>query len=232
MSETSVRIRTVPAPAALLGVAAAWAGLAAGAGHVSHEDVLGSGHTPGVTSLVVLLGGWQLMVVAMMVPPEIAAATGAPSRFAGRGSAVPTALVATMCAVWTGFVIVALAGDAVVHRLVHSWPGLAGLIAPVVLVGAGMFQRSGLRDRLLVRARVPSRPHWPHALCCLGSCWALMLVMFAMGMGSLRWMAALTAVMTVERAAGPGLERLWGQLVGWVLISAGALVAIQPGLLG
>jgi len=44
-------------------------------------------------------------------------------------------------------------------------------------------------------------------------------------------MAALTAVMTVERAAGPGLERLSGQLVGWVLISAGALVAIQPVLL-
>ena len=44
--------------------------------------------------------------------------------------------------------------------------------------------------------------------------------------------AALTAVMTVERAANPRTERLTAPLAGWVLIAAGALVAIRPGLIG
>jgi predicted metal-binding membrane protein len=59
-----------------------------------------------------------------------------------------------------------------------------------------------------------------------------MLVVFAIGVGNLLWMGALTAVMTAERAARPGLERLAGKLLGWALIGAGALVAIQPGLIG
>jgi predicted metal-binding membrane protein len=232
MCASSTRTRTVPAAAALLGVAAAWAAIVAGAGHVSHDEVLGSGHMPDPAALVALLGGWQVMVVAMMLPPEIAAAGGAVGRSARWGWAVPSALVAAMGAVWTGFAIMALTGDAVLHRLVHSWPWLAGLIAPLVFAGAGVFQHSALRKRLLERARDPSRPPWRHALCCLGSCWALMLVMFAIGMGNLLWMGALTAVMTVERAARPGPERLAGTLLGWALIGAGALVAIQPGLIG
>lgn len=231
MCPSSTCIRTVPAAVVLLGVAAAWAAIVAGAGQTSHDEVLGSGHLPDPAALVALLCGWQIMVVAMMLPPEIAAAGGTMGRSGRRGWAVPSALVATMVAVWTGFAIMALTGDAVLHRLVHSWPSLAGLIAPLVLVGAGVFQRSALRKRLLDRARDPSRSPWRHALCCLGSCWALMLVMFALGMGNLLWMGALTAVMTVERAAGPGLERLAGTLSGWALIGAGALVAIQPGLI-
>lgn len=232
MCASSARIRTVPAAVVLLGVAAAWAAIVAGAAHMSHDEVLGSGHLPDTAALVTLLCGWQVMVVAMMLPPEIAAAGDTMGRCARRGWAVPIALVATMGAVWTGFAIMALTGDAVLHRLVHSWPGLAGLITPLVLAGAGVFQRSALRRRLLDRARDPSRSPWRHALCCLGSCWALMLVMFAIGMGSLLWMGALTAVMTVERAAGPGPARLAGTLSGWALIGACALAAIQPGLLG
>lgn len=232
MCASSTRIRTVPAAAVLLAVAAAWAAILAGAGHISHDEVLGSGHLPDPAALVALLCGWQVMVVAMMLPPEIAASWGAAGRPARRDWAVPSALVTTTGTVWTGFAITALTGDAVLHRLVHSWPWLAGLITPLVLAGAGVFQLSAPRKRLLEQARDPSRSPWRHALCCLGSCWALMLVMFAIGIGNLLWMGALTAVMTVERAPRPGPERLAGTLVGWALIGAGALVAIQPGLIG
>jgi len=229
MRASSARIGTA---VALLAAAAAWAALVAGAVHTSHDDVLGSGHTPDLAALVALLGGWQVMVVAMMLPPEIAAASGALGRSARRDWAASSALVATMGAVWTGFAIIALTGDAVLHRLVDSWPRLAGLIAPLVLAGAGVFQRSAIRKRLLAGARDPSRPPWRHAVCCLGSCWALMLVTLAIGIENLLWMGALTAVMTVERAARPGPERLAGPLLGWALIGAAALVAIQPGLIG
>lgn len=207
-------------------------GIVAGAGHMSHDEVLESGHLPDPAALVALLCGWQLMVVAMMMPPEIASAAGTVGRSARRGWMVPSALVAPIGAVWTGFAIMALTGDGVLHWLVHSRPWLAGLITPLVFAGAGVFQRSALRRRLLDRARDSSKSPWRHALCCLGSCWATMLVMFALGMGNLLWMGALTAVMTVERAAWPGPGRLAGTLSGWALIGAGALVAIHPGLIG
>jgi predicted metal-binding membrane protein len=36
-------------------------------------------------------------------------------------------------------------------------------------------------------------------LFCVGCCWALMLLMFALGMGNLGWMLLLGAVMAIER---------------------------------
>jgi predicted metal-binding membrane protein len=166
-----------------------------------------------------------------MLPPEIASPTAnvPHSRRPWWTEAAFTTL--TTCAVWTGFAIAALAGDAVVHQVAESRPQLAGLVAPAVLVGAGGFQLTALRRHLLVAASHSSASPWRRAICGLGSCWALMLVVFALGVGNLPAMAALTVVMTVERAANPQLEPLIGPLVGWVLITAGALVAVQPGLI-
>jgi predicted metal-binding membrane protein len=38
-----------------------------------------------------------------------------------------------------------------------------------------------------------------HGLFCLGCCWSLMRVMFAVGIGNLDWMLALGAVMAFEK---------------------------------
>ncbi len=46
-----------------------------------------------------------------------------------------------------------------------------------------------------------------HGLFCVGCCWALILLSFAVGLGSLVWMAELTALMVVERAV-PGGDRV------------------------
>ncbi|MET0832744.1 MAG: DUF2182 domain-containing protein, partial [Actinomycetota bacterium] len=45
---------------------------------------------------------------------------------------------------------------------------------------------------------------WGHGLWCLGCCWALMLVMFAVGVADLGWMAALTALMAYEKIGRHG----------------------------
>jgi predicted metal-binding membrane protein len=57
---------------------------------------------------------------------------------------------------------------------------------------------------------------------CVGCCWALMLLMFAVGTGNVGWMLALGAVMAIEknmpwgRKPGPplgvGLLR-WGEFI-------------------
>ena len=225
--------QAIPVAAALAAVAAvAWLALGAGVGHTTHDDVLGSGHAPDPAAIAALLGGWQVMVAAMMLPSEIASTTGDTS-YPRRSWWTEAALVAvTTSAVWTGFAIVALAADAVVHEVAESWPQLAGLVAPSVLVGAGVFQLSPLRRHMLAKARESRASPWRRAICVFGSCCALMLVVFALEVGNLLAMAALTTVMTVERAANPRMQRLTARLVGWALIPAGALVAIRPDLIG
>ena len=85
----------------------------------------------------------------------------------------------------------------------HGW-----LVGAVVLAGAGAFQFSALKYRCLDRCRTPFAfvdPHWrgvsarprrlalglSHGLFCVGCCWALMLLMFVVGMGNLGWMLVL-----------------------------------------
>jgi predicted metal-binding membrane protein len=63
-----------------------------------------------------------------------------------------------------------------------------------------------------------------HGLFCVGCCWSLMLVMFAVGMGSLAWMFGLGLLMAIEKNVA------WGRSVskplGIVLIAAGGSLAV------
>lgn len=63
-----------------------------------------------------------------------------------------------------------------------------------------------------------------HGLDCLASSWALMLLMFAVGVANIAWMAVLAAVMAYEALGRHG--RLAGQGFGVLLITLGALVAM------
>ena len=149
---------------------------------------------------------------------------------------------------WVAFAPVALAADAGLHVLVHSWPWLEaheGLILAGALVLAGAYQLSPLKDACLTACRSPESLLWQHyrrgvpaaarigalhGLWCVGCCWALMLVMFATGVGSLAWMAGLTAVMVVEKATRWGARLVVP--VGVALISGGLLLgalALLPG---
>jgi predicted metal-binding membrane protein len=225
--------QAIPVAVVLAAVAAAaWLVLGAGVGHTTHDDVLGSGQAPDPAAVAALLGGWTVMVAAMMLPPEIASmAAGRPC--SSRSWWTEAGFVAlTTCVAWTGFAILALTGDAVVHEVAESRPQLAGLVAPAVLVGAGAFQLSTPHRRLLAATDESRATPWRRAIWNVGSCGGLMLVVFALEVGNLLAMAALTAVMTVERAATPPMERLTAALVGRALIAAAALVAVRPGLIG
>ena len=120
-------------------------------------------------------------------------------------------------AVWTWFALMALAGDAALHWLADQTAFLRErpwLIGGAVLLLAGAFQFSALKERCLRQCRLPFNflqrhyrrgipAAWDlglrHGLFCLGCCWALMLTMFAVGVGNLAWMAGLTGVMVVEK---------------------------------
>lgn len=164
---------------------------------------------------------WMLMLGAMMLPttfPLLAMFR----RIAGArpDSAQLTALVvAGFLAVWFAFGIVAHGIDALLAGFAARSPWLAlhgWAVAAVALAGAGAFQFSALKYRCLEECHAPfgfvaSRWHGTapardafrlgidHGVFCVGCCWALMLVMFVVGVGSVGWMLALAAVMAAEK---------------------------------
>ena len=88
------------------------------------------------------------------------------------------------------------------------------LFSGALFVGAGLYQFSALKHACLTLCQRPFPfffANWTteprgvfrlglrQGLYCLGCCWAMMLVMFAVGAMNVVWMAALGIVMTVEK---------------------------------
>jgi predicted metal-binding membrane protein len=167
---------------------------------------------------------------------------------ANQANPLPARIVfhASYLLVWCAFALVALVGDSRIHWIVDNWAWLAdheALILGSTLVLAGVFQFSPLKEACLTFCRSPLgfvmrnyrqgaaggwRVGWRHGLYCLGCCWALMLVMFATGVGSLAWMLLLTAVMAAEKTSRWGKQLV--APVGISLITAGVAVSL-PALL-
>ena len=62
-----------------------------------------------------------------------------------------------------------------------------------------------------------------HGIFCVGCCWSLMLLMFAVGAGSVGWMLVLGTVMAIERNMPWG--RQLGKPLGALLLTSGVVIA-------
>ena len=213
---------------------------------IDHHYLLEESGLAWPVAALVFLGCWQVMIVAMMLPssmPMVQMMTYA-ARRQGRQLGILGAFLAGYAAVWTGFAVLAFTGDAGIHHLVDAWPWLAAhtfVIGTTTFALAGAFQFSPLKNRCLTACRSPLGfftryyregvgPAWRlglrHGLFCVGCCWALMLVMFGIGIGSLVWMGTLTGVMVVEKAL-PGGRRII-PAVGVVLLLLAVLWLMHP----
>jgi predicted metal-binding membrane protein len=65
-----------------------------------------------------------------------------------------------------------------------------------------------------------------HGIFCIGCCWALMLLMFAVGTGSIAWMLVLGGIMAVEKNATWG--RRLSMPLGVFLIGLGIILGLGP----
>jgi predicted metal-binding membrane protein len=188
---------------------------------------------------------WAVMMAAMMLPTAIpmVLAFAAMNRQRERGVAnVPVgAFTAGYLGAWALLSAGATAAQWGLQKgallspvTLAAGPVLGGLL----LIAAGIFQWTPWKDACLAKCRNPLGfllTHWRpgrlgalrlgsrYGLYCVGCCWLLMLLSFALGVMNLVWMAALTIFMLVEkitpagrpisRAAGVGLVA-WG---GWML---------------
>jgi predicted metal-binding membrane protein len=237
----------VPLPV-WVGIAAAWTvAIAAEAtgtsGAVHHDKLLEGG--PGIgLALLAFVPAWGVMIAAMMLPSSLplvrmyaAASVAAPDR-----SRSMAAFLAGYGLVWSAFGVLAFLFDAGVHASVNAWGWLdtnQWLIAPSTVMLAGAFQFTPLKDACLRACRHPAsflQRHYGrgpgaglnlglrHAVFCVGCCWALMLLMFAVGAGNLVWMAALTALMVHEKTQPSGGRTV--PVTGAVLLGMGSTLLL------
>jgi len=190
---------------------------------------------------------WLMMALAMMLPgatPMLRAYHGR-TQEAGRTSALSTGLVAAgYLSVWAGYAVVATLVQWGLTRV----GALDQMMAPAhmsltacVLLLAGIYQFTPAKRACLERCWYPRwhflnlkgadgsrtadfREGIAQGLACLGCCWAVMTVMFAVGLMNVVWIALLGVLMALEKTfpsawAAPVIGAV---LLGW----GGALTAL------
>jgi predicted metal-binding membrane protein len=230
----------------------AWAALAIGdttpfgqrIDHAQLHDLRAAPTAALLSAAAVFVTGWLLMSVAMMLPtslPLVLLFAKITSHREHQPRLVALLLVGYL-SVWTAFGAGAYASDYGVHNLVETWPWLHANVWPLVavpLLVAGVYQFTPLKYACLDKCRSPYSfvvGHWRgrspaqealglglrHGIYCVGCCWSLMLLMFAVGLGSLVWMLVLAIVMGIEKNLSWG--RRMAQPAGAVLLAAGATI--------
>jgi len=205
-----------------------------------------------IVPAILYVAGWLLMITAMMLPTTLPLLDMFRRVAEGRANrdALVVLVVAGYLAAWTAFGIAAHLADALAHRAAaeSAWLTLNGWIFGVALLaGAGLFQFSALKYRCLDKCRTPMsflQQHWQgrndrrnalllglrHGAFCVGCCWALMLLMFAVGTGSVGWMLGLGVVMAAEKNL-PWGRRLSAPLGLGLLAAAAAVLLLNLGAL-
>jgi len=195
---------------------------------------------------LLFIGSWTVMTMAMMLPtsvPLIATfqtiAGPRPDR-----SLLIALVVLGYLAIWVAVGLVCYAGGLLLPQLVARSAWLqdresAG--AGLLLITAGVYQFTPLKYRCLDKCRSPLGfvlGYWRgeherrnafrlglhHGIFCVGCCWALMLLMFAVGVGNVVWMLLLGAVMAVEKNVSWG-RRLSAPLGALLTIGGLAMLA-------
>jgi predicted metal-binding membrane protein len=151
----------------------------------------------------------------------------------------PFVLAAGYTVVWFVFAVVAAIAQFALTRatLIDAVATSTDrFLAAAIFMGAGLYQFSALKHACLSRCQQPFPfffANWTtksagvfrlglrQGLFCLGCCWGMMLVMFAVGVMNVAWMAGLAIVMTIEKML-PG--RTFTIAIGIALILTGTVV--------
>ena len=215
---------TLRTPALLLAAAGiAWV--------VTFERMRGMDDGPGTDlgGLGWYVGIWMTMTAAMMLPtvlPHVA-------WLARRAPALLFAL--GYLALWTAYGLAAYG----LYRLVTAfdtgwlaWDDAGPYMAGGVIVAAGLYELTPLKRRSLRRCRRlrddagALRSGLEHGVDCVGCSGGLMLVLFAVGVMSLFWMAVVAGVIFAEKVLPHGVRLTRAVALGLVVL--GLWVAMAP----
>ncbi len=173
----------------------------------------------------VFLVGWIFMLFAMVIPA--AAPFVAQFRLRSNRKDALAASLFGYLAIWTMFGLAAYFSDLGIHRLTESsfLQGHTSVFGSSALVLAAGYQFTSTKNQFLNDCCYPSdfiQSRWTgragrlsalrlgfgYGKSSVGSCWAIMLLMFALGLGSVVWMVAFTLVMAAESLPEWGPRRI------------------------
>jgi predicted metal-binding membrane protein len=177
---------------------------------------------------------WSIMMVAMMIP----SAAPVIVRIASGAQGFSTAALFTVgyLIVWTIFSAVATttqwAFDSA-HVMSDAMAIRSEAIAGLIVVAAGLYQLSPLKRNCLRRCcssknllgddqqrslSAALQAGLSYGASCLGCCWALMCLLFVVGVMNIFWIAAITVLVLAEKTLPWGLRlaRIAAiGLIGW-----------------
>ena len=179
------------------------------------------------TTLLPLFLMWSEMMVAMMVPsaaPMILtfALVQRKRRELARPFVPTTIFLLGYFAVWTGFSALAAIAHWGLHARALLSPMMVNtspLLGGILLVGAGIFQWTPLKNACLTHCRSPLSflmTDWregkygafamglKHGAYCTGCCWILMALLFVAGVMNLWWIAVIAVFVLLEKVAPRG----------------------------
>jgi predicted metal-binding membrane protein len=199
--------------------------------------------------LALLWAMWAVMMIGMMLPsatPMLLTYGFVARRSAGDASAASRqiyALAGGYLAVWTLFSL----GATALQRLLATLLVVSSMmevtsprVGAALLLVAGIYQLTPLKLACLRSCQSPFgflMSHWrtgtagayrmgfEHGMLCVGCCWALMLLLFAGGVMNLAVIAALTALVAVEKLTPFGTQG--ARIAGVLLIGAGLWMLVR-----
>jgi predicted metal-binding membrane protein len=193
------------------------------------------------------IGVWVVMMAAMMFP-SVAPTVALYSRMTkSRSPVLPLLFTSGYLLTWAGVgalaFAVAVAGGHVTGDVL-AWDRAGRWVAGGTLIVAAVYELTPLKNVCLGKCRSPLgfllgswrdgstgalRMGTRHGAWCVGCCWALMASLFALGVMSLVWMAAVAGLIALEKLVPWRRVALYGTTV--VLAVLGALLLATPGVL-
>jgi predicted metal-binding membrane protein len=212
--------RTAVTAAAL----AATAGLAAASWVIAVQQMQGMdmGVATRLGSFASFTAVWVVMMAAMMLPGAAPAVLRRAQASDGV-RAVPL-FIGSYLAVW------ALAGPAVYALYRPHGPVAAG----AVTVAAGVYELTPLKRHFRRRCRDSVRSGFQFGLCCAGSSIGLMLILLALGVMSVTWMAVIAVIVFAQKllparaAIDVPLALAIAGLGTWIIIAPWSVPGLTP----
>ena len=203
----------------------------------------------GVGSFVLTILMWLVMTIGMMLPAVLPwiLMFAESNRVTGNDTARFSVVwfVTGYFVLWAVYSAVAGSAQLLLQQSSMLQAGelrLGTIGGGIVLLGAGLFQFTRLKHACLEHCRSPLsfflsqwedgpvgvfRMGFRHGLFCLGCCWALMALAFALGVMNLFWMAVLTLVVLGEKLLPGG--KVLARAVGGLLVVWGMVLVLGVG---
>ncbi|WP_158671939.1 DUF2182 domain-containing protein [Bradyrhizobium guangdongense] len=193
---------------------------------------------------------WVAMMIGMMTPSAapIILVYARIGRQTAEGRALARAAWFTSgyLLAWFGFSLAATSAQWALERAALLTPMMVSaskIVAGILLILAGLYQWTPLKDVCLSQCQAPlgfilSRGGFRatatgslmlglrHGIYCLGCCWALMALLFALGVMNLFWIASLAILVLLEKVTPSG--RLIARTVGVAYFVGGVWMLLQP----